>query len=148
MTDQKTCFKCNRTLPIQEFYKNCNMADGRLNKCKDCAKHDMNRYYQENRVAFSDYRKRTACTPNGKATIARRNKRRRLMHPDKAKANQMVGNAIRDGKLIRQPCQVCGTTVKIEAHHTDYSKPLDVQWLCFKHHRELHGHAILPRNET
>lgn len=49
----------------------------------------------------------------------------------------MVNNAIRDGKIARQPCEVCGR--KAQAHHEDYSKPLDVRWLCFQHHRE-HGH--------
>jgi hypothetical protein len=40
------------------------------------------------------------------------------------------------GKLKRQPCEVCGATENIERHHEDYSKPLDVQWLCPTHHRE------------
>ena len=31
----------------------------------------------------------------------------------------------------------------VEAHHDDYFKPLDVRWLCFRHHRELHGQTIL-----
>jgi hypothetical protein len=43
---------------------------------------------------------------------------------------------IRRGKVKRQPCEVCGR--KAEAHHTDYSKPLEVRWLCTRHHRELH----------
>jgi len=34
------------------------------------------------------------------------------------------------GKLIPEPCQVCGATEKIEMHHEDYAKPLDVQWMC------------------
>jgi hypothetical protein len=41
------------------------------------------------------------------------------------------------GKLIRQPCEVCGSK-KVEAHHDDYTKPLDVRWLCKKHHAEHH----------
>lgn len=47
--------------------------------------------------------------------------------------------AIKEGRLIRQPCEQCGaTTGRIEAHHEDYSKPLDVMWLCHKHHAQRH----------
>lgn len=49
-----------------------------------------------------------------------------------------TGNAIRNGMLIKQPCEVCGTTENIEAHHDDYTKPYDIRWLCRKHHNEHH----------
>lgn len=60
-------------------------------------------------------------------------------NPIQKKANQAVNNAIRDGRLTRQPCEVCGAQ-KAQAHHEDYSKPLDVRWLCTKHHAEWHRH--------
>lgn len=47
-------------------------------------------------------------------------------------------HAIRSGKLIRNPCEVCGE-IKVEAHHDDYDKPYDVRWLCVQHHHEFHG---------
>lgn len=53
--------------------------------------------------------------------------------------------AVRDGRLTKKPCEVCGTEEKVEAHHEDYSKPLDVMWLCFKHHRERHGQEVLDQ---
>jgi hypothetical protein len=48
-----------------------------------------------------------------------------------------VGNALRDSKLFKTPCIVCGS-LKSEAHHEDYSKPLEVIWLCRRHHMERH----------
>lgn len=45
---------------------------------------------------------------------------------------------IRRGLLIPKPCEKCGSSKKVEAHHDDYNKPYDVRWLCFKHHREHH----------
>lgn len=51
-----------------------------------------------------------------------------------------VKNALTTGKIVKLPCQVCGE-IKVEAHHTDYSKPLEVEWLCRKHHLEVHKQA-------
>ena len=42
---------------------------------------------------------------------------------------------IKMGRLIRNPCEVCGE-LKVEAHHDDYHKPFEVRWLCPHHHRE------------
>jgi hypothetical protein len=42
----------------------------------------------------------------------------------------------RDEHIPSQLCEICGK--KAEAHHDDYGKPLEVRWLCFKHHREWH----------
>lgn len=58
-------------------------------------------------------------------------------YPEKTKARQMAANAIRDGKLERKPCEKCGNP-KSHAHHFDYSRPLDVVWLCSVHHGEVH----------
>lgn len=46
--------------------------------------------------------------------------------------------AIESGKLIRQPCEVC-SSVPTDAHHDDYTKPLDVRWLCRQCHTDLHA---------
>ena len=58
-------------------------------------------------------------------------------NPPQRAAHVMVGNAIRDGRLEKKPCKVCGDP-KAEAHHEDYYKSLDVTWLCKPHHRALH----------
>jgi hypothetical protein len=56
---------------------------------------------------------------------------------NKVQARSRVAMAIANGSLIRQPCEVCGVE-RGEAHHHDYSKPLDVRWLCRTHHMSLH----------
>lgn len=63
-----------------------------------------------------------------------------LTHPDlvRARASARVLNAIKAGRLTRQPCEQCGAT-PTDGHHDDYSRPLDVRWLCRRHHRQLHG---------
>ena len=59
-----------------------------------------------------------------------------LKNPEKIKAHIAVKNALRSGKMHRHPCCICGN--KAHAHHEDYSKPLEVIWLCPKHHSERH----------
>lgn len=55
----------------------------------------------------------------------------------RVKARSDVNHAIRDGKLKREGCEICGSS-ESEAHHDNYNFPLDVRWLCFSHHREWH----------
>jgi hypothetical protein len=64
----------------------------------------------------------------------RRVRKRPILH-DQARAVAKL--AIARGDLVRQPCEVCGVE-PAQAHHDDYSKPLDVRWLCRKHHGEQH----------
>lgn len=56
-------------------------------------------------------------------------------------ARKKVEKALCYGKLQKGPCEVCGTTKKVEAHHRDYSKPLEVNWLCRPCHKATHEKA-------
>lgn len=58
-------------------------------------------------------------------------------NPKKRSVHIKTGNAIRDGKLLKQPCEVCASE-NVQAHHCDYDKPLEVMWLCPIHHEEWH----------
>jgi hypothetical protein len=55
----------------------------------------------------------------------------------KLRARQLMARAISRGELLREPCSVCGNQ-ESQGHHTDYSKPLEVVWLCSQHHTEEH----------
>lgn len=74
-------------------------------------------------------------------------KRRVLLeeNTEHRRVNQLVQQAIARGVLIPEPCEVCGIFGKdengirrVDAHHCDYNKPLDITWLCKKHHIEWH----------
>ena len=62
---------------------------------------------------------------------------RQSVPPEVHAAHDAVETAIANGSLVRQPCEVCGVE-RVDAHHDDYSKPLDVRWLCRGHHLEHH----------
>ena len=65
-------------------------------------------------------------------------KRQKELHPLETSVRDQTYFKIRSGKIVKQPCEVCGTLENVEAHHDDYSKPDDIRWLCRDHHRELH----------
>jgi hypothetical protein len=134
----KVCFKCQQRLPVESFYRHPMTADGRLGKCKGCTKRDVAKNYYDRHQQYRDYDKRRNHTPERRAAIHRYQRERRRRNPEKAWARQVTRRAVAKGILTRLPCQVCGDLFT-EAHHHDYSKPLDVRWLCFICHRKEHG---------
>lgn len=63
---------------------------------------------------------------------------KREIDPLKIAAYNAVNLAIKNGEIAPQACEKCGS-IPADAHHDDYSKPLDLRWLCRSHHREIHG---------
>lgn len=139
----KICFKCKKRKALTEFYKHSKMADGHLNKCKECTKRDVKKNYATKPEYYRAYEKTPkrrsasyaraksyAQTAAGKAAHARATKAYRLKYPERYKANTMLNNAVRDGRVIK-PAGMHG-------HHEDYSKPLQVQWLT--PHEHVHHH--------
>lgn len=59
-------------------------------------------------------------------------------NPEKVNAQQILSRQIKNGQIKRSPCQVCGKIKNIQGHHQDYSKPLEIIWLCPIHHKEIH----------
>lgn len=141
------CRSCLTDKPMDAFYA-CNRA-----RCKDCVKASVNAYRQENLERVRSYdrmrgsmphrvaaRKEYAQSEAGKQAHRRALRVSRIKFPEKAVARFAVSNAIRDGKLIPWPvCSVPTCDGKPQAHHPDYSQPLDVVWLCDKHHKEAHA---------
>jgi hypothetical protein len=147
----KTCKECSAQLPLSEFYAHPMMADGHLNKCKACVRSRVKKHRSENLERIKTYdrlrskrqhrvearlcyiRSDAGKKAHRKACIAYDEK-----HPDRQLARQITSNAIRDGKLKRLPCEICGLE-QSEAHHVAYDLPLLVVWLCTKHHVQAHA---------
>ena len=62
----------------------------------------------------------------------------RARNREKTLAQNRLNYAIRSGQMARGACEGCGTDQKVHAHHHDYTKPLDVRWLCFRCHKLSH----------
>ena len=63
------------------------------------------------------------------------------MSPIKTRAHAAVNYAVYKGRLKRPDnCEECGTVPQniLQGHHEDYSKPLNVEWLCGPCHAKRH----------
>ena len=129
----KDCFACHQRKPLDEFYRHPEMKDGHLNKCKACVKAGA----LENRRKNVEYY-RAYDRARGSRMTAEDFRKQRKRHPEWTRAHNAVQKAKMRGKLFAQPCEICGAT-NVHAHHEDYSKPLDVIWLCPVHHRWIHA---------
>lgn len=136
----KTCFKCGIEKELSEFYKHSEMADGHLNKCKECTKKDNKKTRNDNIEYYRAYDRERAHEPHRLEHLIRQSKKFRKENPQKYWAHRVVSNAVRDGKIIKPNyCSVCYRTgVRISGHHHDYSKPLDVVWVCQVCHSAIH----------
>lgn len=154
-TSCKVCFKCGAEKPLTDFYKHSKMADGHVNKCKSCNKKDVlkNRedkidYYREYDKSRSNLdhrveaRKAYAKTESGSLNVQKAKRNYIEKNPKIRSAHIAVGNAVRDGNLIK-PSRCEGRVCMqgdgyVEAHHCDYNKPLEVMWLCDRCHKDWH----------
>lgn len=82
-------------------------------------------------------KKLESCRRSNKKNYRKRLEYDRSRDPEKIAARNMVRHRIADGRMQRKPCEIC-LSRNAHAHHDDYSKPLDVRWLCPKHHAEYH----------
>ena len=62
---------------------------------------------------------------------------------DKAWCRAATAKLIRQGKLKRRPCEICGARETL-VHHADYSDPEHIKWLC-KRHKSEEGLSALQR---
>jgi len=155
----KTCRGCTIMKPLGAFYRHKMISDGHLNFCKECVKGRVHRHRAENLERIQEYDRQRGQLPHRKAANKARAhlyienhkiavRRCRLLSPEREAARNAVNNAVRDGKLTPKPCERCGFAMGVQAHHEDYSKPLDVVWLCTKCHGQRHREINAERRAT
>ena len=149
----KRCNKCGDTKSLESFHRRKRNPDGRVSTCKVCKRaYDRSRYIEDPQRFIGEESARRQADPASyqEKRRARRvanpgpyresDRRRRAKDPDKIRARQKVFEAIAAGRIDRPTtCSTCGNThSRIEGHHEDYSKPLEVIWLCAPCHGKLH----------
>lgn len=138
----KNCNTCGTETPLDGFYKG-------MAKCKECHKATVHARYTEN-MKDPIWRERELDRQREKADRHRSEGRKpskdatkrggtlwQQRNRVKRSAHLKVQSAVICKKMFKQPCEVCGE-LKVDAHHDDYERPLDVRWLCRKHHMEHH----------
>lgn len=140
--ESKPCIECGRELPKSEFYQHAMMDDGHLNKCKGCVREYQRQRHHE-KMQDPEWRERER--ERSREKFARLGDTWAKTDPVKKAANTAVGSAVKRGDLIpADACEDCGhdfSEFRREAHHEDYDKPLDVEWLCSLCHGKRHRKA-------
>ena len=141
---ERACKKCGATKLLAEFAKSKLCDLGYRHTCKACVA-EVNRAYDKTPDGRRRAReKRKRYLDNGgrgvynAGTVRRRKRRGYPVDPVKRHARSVAHRAIWRGTLQRQSCETCGAE-KAQAHHDDYTRPLDVRWLCGPCHRRVHG---------
>lgn len=117
----KSCARCQTFKPFSEFSRRRKAYQP---YCKPCASQNVRDWMErgENRQRLYQ---------NVQASRAR--------YPERSAARKTLNAAVAAGRIVAGPCEVGTDCVgQIQAHHDDYSKPLDVRWLCKRHHEEHH----------
>jgi hypothetical protein len=135
---EKFCKYCNTFKDIDDFSKHHGMKDGHLGKCKVCASAFTRKWYRDNITTRISYEKERSNNADRKVARIKYQKEGRERNALAYKSHNAVSSAIREGRIVKQPCQKCGLE-KAEAHHPDYSKPLEIEWLCRPCHMLEHG---------
>jgi len=155
----KKCTKCKKIKLASGFYRDARIKSGLKADCKACcrlydrseagrlkqarhrktekfklsqAKHEKTERRKRSKV---EYRKSDA----GKLSNIKGVDKYKSSNPLKIKAHSVICVAIHSGRMENPGnCSECKITGKAEAHHDDYSLPLDVRWLCRKCHIAWH----------
>lgn len=136
MSDGKACTKCGTFYPPQGFY--FDKRSGKLSSwCKFCQRERALKYRYANYDKMLTYMAARRKTPEELERNRKQAKKSERRFPEKWSARKKVSRAVRNGTLVRQPCRKCGNP-KSQAHHHDYSRPLDVEWLCQRCHAMEH----------
>lgn len=136
----KTCRKCFEDKDLSKFYRHKQMFDSHLNICIECTKKRVSKHRKENIDKIREYDRERGKLPRRIKNTKETTSSRRKENKDYYFSHTKLGDALRGGKILKPKiCSWCTEHHKqIEGHHHDYSKPLEVTWLCSPCHKKLH----------
>lgn len=140
----KRCTSCGHQRERAEFHRVRASKDGRDSRCKPC-KAPIELAYRR-KHAEKKRRLSKEWRLNNPERVAAHQKIRERKFPEKHRARRILKEAVKYGKVEKPTvCPRCGVdevpAVEMHAHHHDYSKPLEIEWVCRSCHNKEHGHA-------
>ncbi len=147
----KYCPRCKKKLFSKHFYKCPSRHDGLRAYCKKCdiekndtsARREYMKMYMRKRNGYGIKKKKSKFKFSDRKEYQRKySKLRRVKDKEKIACRQIFHTALRNGEVTKKPCSICESEEFAEGHHIDYDKPLEVIWLCKKHHRKLHALSV------
>lgn len=135
----KTCKTCGETKSRADFYRASRASDGLSSECKTCSRQRARRWRYNNydRAKATWQQSWSKADPSKRAAHGALAREHKARHPERIKARAALNRAIKAGTIVRQPCSECGAP-EANGHHHDYSKPLEVEWLCSACHGAEH----------
>jgi len=127
----RNCYVCRKRKKIKLFAKDSSKPFGYSYRCLECEKIRNRKRNKIRRIKYADYYKK----------YLKKYWKTYVQDSVKILARNRVNSAVKSGKLEKMPCIICGS-VKSEKHHPNYLKPLDIIWLCKKHHSEEHQKKV------
>lgn len=132
---EKACRKCGLTKPLDEFRGKADGVGGRTARCRECLREEGREYRQTRQNQDAQRAARRRWAQRNRAKILANERRSVEENHAKYLARWKLKSALRSGKVVRgEQCVRCGAGGRIEGHHEDYAKPLDVEWLCVPCH--------------
>lgn len=131
------CSTCKEWKLRDAYYPDTRRWNGLKNQCKKC--HLITaintRDPENNKRLRRESARRTRQINPQKYRIKEKLAARIRPKNERTKAREILNDAVRTGKIIKPSnCSQCGKLRKVTAHHDDYSKPLQVRWLCYECH--------------
>lgn len=138
----KLCKVCKKKLPLENFskIKNSYKRIYFRNTCKKCYRCTIQKKYIKNNL--EKHREMMARAMRNIPMWKKVAYREKWREKNRQRFNEMhrchvrIMRALKAGKLKKKSCEVCGVK-NVHAHHEDYSKPLEVRWLCPLHHKNI-----------
>lgn len=131
----KLCRTCGIEKPLDQYRRNSRTKDGRQTQCKPCANARLDLWRARTRDRRLAYNRDYYASARGREVMRAYQSRK----PTKKLAQAALHRALRLGLMVKLTfCEECSNTKRVEGHHDDYAKPLDVRWLCRACHKAWH----------